>query len=827
MQDTQRRAWFRRTGWKKFWLRLGLLAILLMLSLMGWIHWRLRGSLPQLTGEISASGIATEVDIERDADGIPTIKAKSRTDAAYALGFLHAQDRFFQMDLTRRLTGGKLSELFGELAVGTDERYRKHRFVSLAEDVVNATPENYRAVLDAYTLGVNHGLLQLGGQPYEYLLLGQDPIEWQATDCILVMLSMMCDLQPMDGTPELSLGVLHERVPEAVFRFLVPTGSEWDAALDASLYEPPALPAAETWSLREVQTAENSAATYKPPALDPWSPFGSQRGLDGDFRVGSNSFAVGSARSKAGAAMLASDMHLGLRLPATWYRAVIDAPTIRGVPRVLVGVTLPGTPLLIEGSNGEVAWGFTNSYGDFGDIIELKAAPGLPDHYLTPDGPEQLTRYSEAVSFPGGTREIEYFWSKWGPVVAEREGRRFVHHWVGDDQQAFDLRGIELESTTTVEETLQIANESGMPHVNIVAVDTAGSIGWTVCGRVPRRPTAAPIIPVDWSTADMHWQGYLPPSEYPRLVNPEDGILWTANNRIMGDDYLKRIGNGGYDRGARARQIRDRLQAQASFNEQDLLDIQLDDEALFLQRWQALLLETASQQAAPVSKEFVEQVTHWEGRASITSVGYRLTHEFRQQVINRIFGFQVAGREGLGKSIVKQGAFAKHTGIQEYVPIAYEDASWVLITQRPTHWLAPEYSDWEDLLAEAATSTERELTLEQPLASATWGQRNLVHVNHPLSRGVPLVASWLNMPPTQLPGDNNMPRVQGPTEGASQRLVVSPGYEQRGIYHQPGGPSGHPYSPFYRTGFQDWCEGRPSPLLPGPPQQKLTLKPVK
>lgn len=827
MQDTQRRTWYRRMGWKKFWLRLGLLAIFLMLSVMGWIHWRLRGSLPQLTGEISAPGIATEVEIERDVDGIPTIKAKSRTDAAYALGFLHAQDRFFQMDLTRRLAGGRLSELFGERAVSTDESYRKHRFASLAVDVVNTTPENYRAVLDAYTLGVNHGLHQLGGQPYEYLLLGQKPMEWHAADCILVMLSMMCDLQPMDGSPELSLGVLHERVPEEVFRFLVPQGSAWDAALDASMYPPPALPGAEIWSLRDAQPLQDVSASYPRTTRDAWSPWGSPSGLDGEFRIGSNSFAVGPGRSKEGVALLASDMHLGLRLPATWYRVVVDAPTIRGMPRVLAGVTLPGTPLLIEGSNGEVAWGFTNSYGDFGDIIELKAAPELQDQYLTPDGPEQLIRHSETISFPEGTREIEYFWSKWGPVVAEREGRRFVHRWVGHDWQAFDLRGIELESTTTVEETLQVANEAGMPHVNILAVDAAGNIGWTVCGRVPLRPTAPPIIPVDWSTADMNWQEYLPPNEYPRLVNPADGILWTANNRIMGDSYLQLIGNGGYDRGARARQIRDRLQAQATFNEQDLLDIQLDDEAIFLQRWQALLLETAAAQPAPVSQEFIDQVTQWEGRASVTSVGYRLTREFRQQIINRVFGFRVTGREGLGKTLATPGAFAAKTGITDYVPIAFEDAVWVLVTQQPMHWLAPEYSDWQDLLAKAATDTERELTREQPLASATWGQRNLVQVNHPLSGGIPLLASWLNMPPTQLPGDNNMPRVQGPTAGASQRMVVSPGRENQGIYHQPGGPSGHPYSPFYRSGFDDWCEGRPSPLLPGPPQQKLTLKPVK
>ncbi len=822
MQESDATAWYRRWTWKKLIVRSLLLTFVLLAAAAGWVHWKLRSSLPQIAGTVNVSGIADSVTIDRDHLGVPSIKATSRNDAAFGLGFLHAQDRFFQMDCLRRLSAGRLSELFGEAAVDSDMRFRKHRFSERASKVMDGMPAHYRSVLDAYTSGVNQGIELLHAAPFEYLMLGQQPREWEAQDTILVMLSMLCDLQPMDAKPELALGLLHEKIPAEVFDFLVPRGSQWDAALDDSMFEPAAIPSAEIWSMRSSSALEPQEVAHD--QLDD-DVFGLIQisSFDREFRVGSNNFVVSPARGN-GHAMLGSDMHLGLRIPATWYRAVITSPTIAGDERTLVGVTLPGTPMLVEGSNGSVAWGFTNSYGDYSDVIELKTVSNQPDHYLTPDGPKPLVRHTESITFKGGSKEFEYLWSEWGPVVAERDGRRFVHRWVGHDSEAFNLRAMELEATSSVEETLLVANSTGMPHVNIVAVDTSGNIGWTVCGRVPRRRSEPPMLPVDWSTTEMDWQGYLSPDEYPRLLNPPDGIIWTANNRILGDEYLRLIGDGGYDRGARARQIRDRLRAEKTFDEKSLMQVQLDDEALFLQRWQTLLLTTCQAPTSPVSEEFIEHVIHWEGRASTTSVGYRLTHEFRQQVINRIFGFEVSGREALNSAISEPGGFAVATGIREYVPIAYEDASWSLITEQPEHWLALKYNNWQELLEEAASATERTLTREHPLTSATWGQRNLVTVNHPITGVVPILSSWLNMPPCELPGDNNMPRVQGPLFGASQRMVVAPGRETEGIYHQPGGQSAHPYSPFYQAGFEDWYKGNPSPLLPGKTLHTLVLE---
>lgn len=191
--------------------------------------------------------------------------------------------------------------------------------------------------------------------------------------------------------------------------------------------------------------------------------------------------------------------------------------------------------------------------------------------------------------------------------------------------------------------------------------------------------------------------------------------------------------------------------------------------------------------------------------ASTDSVTYRIVHEFRNQVFTRIFGFDIARRSN--NDAKKQG-LASRLGINRSVPVSYEDVAEELLEQKPMHWLPDGFESWEALLKDSAVATQNELTKDQPLAEATWGKRNRAAIKHPLSMAAPALGTFLDMPDVELPGDSHLPRVQSPSGGASQRLVVSPGFEQVGIYHQPGGASGHPLSPYYRAGFDDWCRAR-------------------
>ena len=811
---------------------------LLALGITGAGTWKVRSSLPNLSGRHATEHIEQSVKIDRDALGIPTIHATNRVDAAYAMGFVHAQDRFFQMDLLRRVPSGRLAELVGKSAVGADKRFRKHRFVAMGQQVFAQADREHQLILEAYSRGVNEGLQRLDDVPFEYQVLQATPEPWKPTDSFLVMITMLCDLQPMDGSPEQALTLLHEKVPQAVFDYLVRAGSRWDAPLDDTKVVMPSIPGPEVWSMRDSKTTEQASAESSAsrrdhdqqldPKLDAtelawlnWSHM-----LDGEFKVGSNNWAISSKVGKpaeglggGNRAILASDMHLGLRVPTVWYRAVMHTPTRNHPGRTLVGVTLPGAPVMIEGSNGSVAWGFTNSTGDFGDLIELKMVG--EKEYATPQGPRSLETTTEKISFGSGSEDYSYEWSIWGPVVEQRDNRRFVHKWIGNDPNAFDLNILNMESARSVEELANMANLAGMPNQNVMMVDDQGNIGWTISGRLPKRKGAPQWIAGDWSSQEA-WEGYYKPQEYPRVINPESGRLWTANNRIMGGEYLQSVGDGRFDPGARAKQIRDRLFEKESMDEKDLLAIQLDDEARMMKVWQKVLQDVLAADTKIATEEFSTLANQQELRASTDSVAYRIVHEFRNQVFTRIFGFEISRR---GSSDAKKQGLASRLGISRNVPVSYEDVAEELIEQKPMHWLPREFETWESLLADAAGATLADLTKDQPLSEATWGKRNRAAIKHPLSMAVPALGSFLDMPDVELPGDSHLPRVQSPSGGASQRLVVSPGFEQVGIYHQPGGASGHPLSAYYRAGFDDWANGKASALMPGPVVHSIEITP--
>jgi penicillin amidase len=474
---------------------------------------------------------------------------------------------------------------------------------------------------------------------------------------------------------------------------------------------------------------------------------------------------------------------------------------------------------MVEGSNGSVAWGFTNSTGDFGDLIELKMIDD--NQYATPQGPRALETFTEKIAYSGGAEDYTFEWSIWGPVVEVRDKRKFVHKWIGNDPEAFDLNILNMESARSVEELAGMANRAGMPNQNVMMVDDQGNIGWTISGRLPKRKGSPEWVARDWSTQEA-WEGYYTPEEHPRVMNPPSGRLWTANNRIMGGEFLQSVGDGRFDPGARATQIRDRLFEKEQFEEKDLLAIQLDDEGRMLKVWQKWLLEVLDADPKATSQEFADYAKKQELRASTDSVVYRIVHEFRNQVFSRIFGFDIARR---GNSDAKKRGLALRLGINRSIPVSYEDVAEELIEQKPMHWLPDEFETWESLLKDSVVATQSELTKDQPLAEATWGKRNRAAIKHPLSMAAPALGTLLDMPDVELPGDSHLPRVQSPSGGASQRLVVSPGFEQVGIYHQPGGASGHPLSPYYRAGFDDWAQGNASTLLPGPVVHSIQITP--
>jgi penicillin amidase len=533
---------------------------------------------------------------------------------------------------------------------------------------------------------------------------------------------------------------------------------------------------------------------------------------------GSNNWAVSGELTSTGRAIVSNDMHLGLSTPNIYYQArlVVDGPT----PRDLVGVTLPGTPFIIAGSNTKIAWGYTNSYGDWSDAVLLRPGEELGT-YITPDGEMPFTEYREKIDVKGAeSEEITIRETIWGPVndnVDYPDGEIAVS-WIAHKAGATNLRLIDLEKAASVDDALDIANTMGMPPQNFVTGDAAGNIAWTIAGKIPVRSDFDPMLPADWSETPG-WTGWLERDNYPRIINPDSGRIWSANARVADGAALAIVGDSGYDLGARARQIRNGLNAKDNFDPSDMLVIQTDDRAIFLTRWRQLLLDVLDESATGDAEleEYQRHVENWTARAAPESVGYRLVRAFRLEVQARVFhGLMNSVRDAYGD------------GVELRISNQFEAPLWSLVTEQPEHLLHADYESWQELMVEAVRDVIRYFNenYDGVLADRTWGERNTARIRHPLSQAIPMLSEFLDMPREPLEGDVDMPRAQGPTFGASERFSVSPGDEAHGLMHMPTGQSGHPLSDFYRRGHDDWVRGRPSPFLPGPTQHKLTLLPA-
>ena len=810
------------------------LVVILAAGIAGafWAHGQLRASLPQLEGSRQVAGLSAPVSIQRDHLGIPSIRGATREDVARALGFLHAQDRFFQMDLARRRAAGELAALIGVRAIALDREIRVHRFRAEAERALKLlTPAN-RRIVEAYTAGVNSGLDSLAAPPFEYLVLRQQPQRWLVEDSFLVVLSMFITLQDTDGSYESTLGTMHDVLPQAMFEFLAPKGTEWDTPVVGESFSTPPIPGADVYNLRSSRVGRATPALperlarlgtgdlslgTRDSGLGTWD-----LGFADRSALGSNNWAVSGALTSDGRAIVANDMHLAIRVPNTWYRASMEWPDPTGKePHVLIGVTLPGVPALVTGSNTHIAWGFTNTWADWGDLIELEVDPANPNRYRTPDGWRDFEGFDETIAVAGAPAEHEQVrWTIWGPVLgSDHRGRLRAYAWVAHAGDRLATTITPLESAQTIEEAFDEANGLGTPGQNLVVADRRGRIGWSVYGAIPRRIGEDGVLPSSWADGTRGWKGWLDRAEYPRILNPPGGRIWTANARVVDGEMLAKLGDGGYEVGTRARQIRDRLMARDRFTARDMLDIQMDASSRFLDRWRTLLLDalTSEALAGHANRAELRRLldTSWSWRAAPDSAAYAFVHRFRDLLSQRVIEFV------LSECYEADGTFDYETVRRREGPI------WKLVNEKPMHLLDPRYASWDDLILATVDEVIAE-TIQRgssALGEHKWAEYNVTMFRHPLSAAIPLAGRWLDMPARPLAGDLYTIQVHSGSIGASERMVVSPGHEKEGIMHMPTGQSGNPLSPFYANSHEAWVNGDPTPFVPGPAEYSLTLTP--
>jgi penicillin amidase len=725
------------------------------------------------------------------------------------------------MDLQRRQPAGELSELVGARALEVDQAIRVHRFRDVAHRAYLKTEGAYRAVLDAYAEGVNAGLNALDAPPFEYLVLRATPAPWQPEDSILTVLAMFNTLQGRQGLFEQTMGAMRDSLPESMFRFLSANGSEWDTPVVGGPASRPPVP--ESLNLRTQALASGTGEGKTSRPQDPRT----SRAEDADAAstIGSNNWAVAGTHTASGGALVANDMHLTINVPIIWYRAqfAFPDPLDANTTQRINGVTLPGLPSMVVGSNGHVAWGFTNSGGDWSDLIRLDPDPRDPSKYLTPEGPRSFDTFDETIRAAGGVEKtVPVRWTMWGPVVwKDAKGHEYAQRWIAHDAEKLASDTTRPERARTVDQLIEAVAGLGIPNQNVTMGDSTGRIAWTIGGAIPRRVGHDGLTPQSWADGSHRWDGYLNTAEFPRIVDPKDGRIWTANAPVVDGAMLAAIGEGGYADGIRARLIRNRLMSIDKATPQDMLNVQLEDRALFLERWRRLLIDTighsAEREGGPqgARHEFAQLIeTRWMGRASPDSVGYRLVRAFRTAFVRDVMTTLTSHATTIDPTF---DYTRSNRG---------EGPVWQLVAERPQHLLDPRYKSWDEHILAVVDQVIAELTEGgRKLSERTWGEANAAQILHPLASGIPYFGSSLNMPADPLPGDVYTPRASSPRTGPSQRMVVSPGREHEGIMQIPTGQSGHPLSPHYNDQYRAWLEGTPTPFLPGATVSTLTLKP--
>ncbi|GAA3702500.1 penicillin acylase family protein [Sphingomonas cynarae] len=779
----------RTAGW------IGIVAAVPVVLVAVLLAWHLYGARPWLDGAVTGAAVAGPVTIARDAAGVPTITAATRGDASYALGYLHGQERFFQMDTLRRSSAGGLSALLGDVTAWRDRRVLAHRFRHRAGIMLARLSPAERAMLRRYAAGVNRGLADLSATPFEYLLLRRRPLPWQAEDTILTVLSMYLDLQSPLPDQEMLRARAERRGGDGLATLLYSPATPLDAPIDGSRLPLPQLPVRLT--PMPVVAAQAVAADIPVP--------------------GSNNWAVAGRLSSSGGALVANDMHLGIGVPGPWYRARIVVRPAGATQATLdvTGVTLPGNPTIVAGSNGHIAWGFTNSYIDTADAVVLDPVPGRAGWYRTPQGPRPIRRIEERLCIRDDCRPITVEETVWGPVVAtDAQGRRLAMRWTADDDDAVAIApSFAMERAGSVVAAITVAHRARMPQQNLMVGDRAGRIGWTIIGQVPARFGFDGRTATSWADGTRGWRGTVPAATVPVVVDPSGGRLWTANTRVVGGAAYAMLGDGGYDNGARATRIRDRLFAQARFEPHDFLSIQLDVGSLRNRWWRDLMLrELKARSGDKRLHGMIAPVAAWNGQADTGSAGQRLITAFRAVVIADAYGRYMGGAP------TWRGSYA--------VPAA-EGAMRRLLEARPAVLVPPGHAGWRSFIDAALTDVAKAVD-EQADGRPDrflWGAVSSADVRHPLARAIPLLGRLTDPADRAVPGDAGTVRAQRPGFGASERFAVSPGHEAEGLFHMPGGQSGNPVSPYYLAGHDDWLAGRPRPFLPGPTRWTLRLVP--
>ncbi len=517
-------------------LRRGLaLALVFVLLGVGGAYLWLRTSLPDFSGQVRLAGLGAAVEVIRDANAVPHIFAETLEDAYFALGFVHAQDRLWQMDMQRRLGAGRLAEILGEPALRLDRYMRTLGLYRLVErEFAHLAPEVQEAIR-AYAAGVNAYLdSHSGAWPPEFYLLGYRPEPWNPADS-LVWGKLMAVRLSTNWRSELLRARLAKRL-----------SAEQIAALWPPYPDDAPVTLAGRSARRNASAGLSPTGSPRASSIEPVRrphPDRPQARLAEGFGGASNQWVVDGRHTGTGKPILANDPHMELSAPIIWYLARVHAPGLD-----IAGATVPGVPFILLGHNQHIAWGFTTTYADTEDLFIERLDPDDPGRYLTPEGAEPLITREEIIRVRGNDDVVlTVRESRHGPIISDLlntdddfpgDGRVLAlaaPYLRGDDRIAEAF--YRLNHARGWDDFVAALSRFHAPQQNIVYADIQGNIGFYAAARVPLRKSGTGYTPAPGWTGDHDWIGFIPFERLPHSLNPASGRLVNANNKLVGDSY--------------------------------------------------------------------------------------------------------------------------------------------------------------------------------------------------------------------------------------------------------------------------------------------------
>ena len=762
-----------------------ILAVGMAAGAVAWLYRQAKASLPQLDGTIKVTGLAGRVEVLRDSHGVPHLRASSQEDVLFAQAYVAAQDRLWQMDLSRRFAHGELSEILGESTLKLDIESRTLGFPQACERAFGELDAESHRMLSAYARGVNAFISTHQDQlPIEFLLLRYRPRPWREADSFSIALNMARWLSH-SWPDDLMRERIRAKVSPELYTDIFPDRSP----LDRPVAEPvpasrPATKHSPTAMLRDAGSLDPVLQT----AVEAWG-----NSLPG---IGSNNWVLSGAHTKSGKPLLANDPHLGHRVPSVWYMIHMKAPGLN-----VSGVTFPGLPAVILGHNERIAWGATNTAPDVQDLFVEDFNFRDPNKYLhngkwiDADVRDEIIKVRDQADF-----HLQVKVTRHGPVISHEGDRGLALRWTALEPRALQFPFWKIDHAQTWLEFTSALRDFAGPMQNFVYADVDGNIGYYAAGHVPLRKQGDGTVPVPGSTDDYDWTGYIPFEHLPHSYNPASGIIATANGRVVPDDHPYFI-TSQWEAPYRTARIYQLLESGNSFSVPDMLRIQADIHSLE-DAWLAKQLVAAARNHPPQREDAqyaLTLLTGWDGEAKADSAATLVCEVTRHALLERILKPKL-GDDLSGYEWPMSGTFLENA-----------------LTNVWTRWLPPGDADFHATLVrslEEGVGRIPALVGSRDRSAWRWGDTIPLTFHHPLG-SVRFLGRLLNVGPFPQAGMQTTIKQTTSSVGPSMRMVVDFSNFENSVQNITLGESGQVLSPYYRDQFETWYQGQSLPMLFG------------